>query len=54
MHTEVWNVWQAELDFQKEAANSVRCARELSSLAYLHVPEVLESLSSQVSGRCHL
>lgn len=37
---------QAELDFEAEAANSVRCAAELSSLPYLHVPRVVRGCSS--------
>jgi len=37
---------QAELDFEAEAANSVRCAEELASLPYLHVPRVVRGCSS--------
>ena len=40
---------QAELDFQQEAANSVRCAQELAGLEWLYVPPVVKGLSSQVS-----
>jgi len=37
---------QAELDFEAEAANSERCAKELSSLPYLYVPRVVKGASS--------
>jgi len=37
---------QAELDFEAEAANSVRCAEELHHLPYLYVPRVVEECSS--------
>ena len=42
-------VLQAELDFQKEAANSVRCAKELAGLEWLYVPPVVQGLTSQAS-----
>ena len=37
---------QAELDFEAEAANSLRCAAELARLPYLHVPWVVRGCSS--------
>jgi len=37
---------QAELDFQSEAANSVRCAEDLKDLSFLYVPRVVTECSS--------
>lgn len=37
---------QAELDFEAEAANSVRCSEELARLPYLYVPRVVWDCSS--------
>lgn len=44
---ELRDTLQAELDFQQEAANSVRCAQELAGLEWLYVPPVVKGLSSQ-------
>ena len=35
-----------ELDFEAEAANSRRCAKDLEKLPYLYVPQVLDNYSS--------
>ena len=38
---------KAELDFESEAANSVRCAEELKDLTFLSVPKVITECSSK-------
>ena len=37
---------EAELDFDAEATNSIRCAQELNYLPFLYVPRVIKACSS--------
>jgi len=43
------NTLAQELDFEHEGRNGERCARELHSLSYVHVPAVYWHNTSKVS-----